>query len=109
MGWFSHFHTEKIPSVLERYSKEILRVNGVIDLHLGKQGTEYLVGNKCTYADLMFVPYARALAIIIAPEIDTTVHTRYTEWIERMYARPAVKKVLKAWDEAIALTREEAR
>lgn len=109
MGWFSHFHTEKIPSVLERYSKEILRVNGVIDLHLGKQGTEYLVGNKCTYADLMFVPYARALAIIIAPEIDTTVHTMYTEWTERMYARPAVKKVLKTWDEAIALTREEAR
>lgn len=109
MGWFAHHHPgEKIPSVLERYTNEILRVNGVIDLHLGKQGTGYLVGDKCTYADLMFVPYVRALAIIIAPEIDTTGHKRYTQWVERLYARPAVKKVLEMWDEAITLTREEA-
>ncbi|RYP12341.1 hypothetical protein DL765_007387 [Monosporascus sp. GIB2] len=78
------------------------------NLHLGKQGTEYLVGDKCTYADLMFVPYARSLAVIIAPEIDTKVHKRYTEWLKRLYARPAVKKALKQWDDAIALTREEA-
>lgn len=108
MGWFGHHHPEKIPSVLERYTNEMLRVNGVIDLHLGKTGTEYLVGEKCTYADLMFVPYARALAIIIVPRIDTTVNKRYMEWIERQFARPAVKKVLDTWDEAIALTREEA-
>lgn len=56
MGWFAHHHPEKIPSVLERYTKEILRVNGVIDLHLGKQGTGYLVGDKCTYADLNVRP-----------------------------------------------------
>jgi len=108
MGWFGNFHPEKIPSVLERYTKEILRVNGVIDSHLNKKGTEYLVGGKCSYADLMFVPYARALGIIIAPHIDTTVHTKYTEWIERLYSRPAVEKVLKMWDEAIAVTRAEA-
>jgi glutathione S-transferase len=109
MGWFSHFHPEKVPSVLERYTNEILRVNSVIDSHLGKQGTEHLVGDKCTYADLMFVPYARALAIIIAPDIDTTIHKRYTEWVERLYARPAVKKVLNTWDEATARTREKAQ
>ncbi|RYO92495.1 hypothetical protein DL764_008126 [Monosporascus ibericus] len=108
LGWFGHHHPEKLPSAIERYTKEVSRVNGVIDLHLGKQGTEYLVGNKCTYADLMFVPYARALVIIIAPEIDTKVHKRYTEWLERLCARPAVKKVLKQWGEEIALTREEA-
>ncbi|RYP87625.1 hypothetical protein DL769_000484 [Monosporascus sp. CRB-8-3] len=73
----------------------------------GKQDTEYLVGNKCTYADLMLVPYARALAVIIALEMDTKAHKRYTERLERLYARPAVKKVLKQWDEAITLTREE--
>ena len=56
----------------------------------------------------MFIPYARVLNTIIAPEIDTKVHKRYTEWLERLYTRPAVKKVLKQWDEAIALTNEEA-
>ncbi|RYP63031.1 hypothetical protein DL770_009475 [Monosporascus sp. CRB-9-2] len=75
MGWFGHHHPEKIPSVLERYSNEIKRVDSVIDLHLEKQASEYL---------------------------------RYTDWIERMYGRPAVKKVLKLWDETMALTSEEA-
>ncbi|KAK8060368.1 glutathione S-transferase [Apiospora saccharicola] len=108
LGWFGSHHAEKLPSAIERYKKEVTRVNGVIDAHLGKQGTEYVVGDKCTYADLMFVPYARCMNTIIAPDLDTTVHKRYTEWTERMYARPAVKKVLQAWDEAIALTTQEA-
>jgi hypothetical protein len=56
----------------------------------------------------MFVPYAKAIAIIIAPEIDTTVHKTYTKWMERLYDRPAVKKVLKSWEDAIALTAQEA-
>ncbi|KAI0126062.1 glutathione-s-transferase theta, gst [Xylariales sp. AK1849] len=82
LGWFGHHHPEKIASVIERYRNEVLRVNGVIDLHLTRQGTGHLVGDKCTYADLMFVPYAKAITMIIAPEIDTSVHKTYTQWIE---------------------------
>lgn len=32
-------------------------MTGVIDAHLKKSGGEWLVGEKCTYADLAFVPW----------------------------------------------------
>ena len=48
-------HPEKIPSAIERYQKEILRVFGVLDGVLAQR--EWLVGDKCTVADLSFVPW----------------------------------------------------
>ncbi|OJT13985.1 Glutathione S-transferase 1 [Trametes pubescens] len=47
-------HPEKIPSAIERYQKEILRVLGVLESVLSKR--EWLVGGKCTVADLSFIP-----------------------------------------------------
>lgn len=44
-----------LPEVIERYQKEILRVFGVLDGVLSKQ--QWLVGNKCTIADISFVMY----------------------------------------------------
>lgn len=32
-------------------------MTGVVDAHLKKSGGEWLVGEKCTYADLAFVPW----------------------------------------------------
>lgn len=51
--WFAKVHSEKIPSAVERYKNEILRVFGVLDGVLSKQ--QWLVGNKLTVADLSFV------------------------------------------------------
>lgn len=42
-----------MPVVVERYQKEILRVFGVLESVLSKQ--EWLVGGKCTIADLAFI------------------------------------------------------
>ncbi|KAJ3548982.1 hypothetical protein NM208_g740 [Fusarium decemcellulare] len=100
-SWFSRFHPEKVPSAIERYSNEIRRVIQVIDSHLKKQGTNYLVGEKITYADLMFVPYARSIKMTIAPEIDTSAWVAYESWLGRIYARPAVARVLADWDTEI--------
>ena len=49
------FATEKIPSALERYQKEVLRVLGVLDSVLSKK--QWLVGDKCSVADLSFITY----------------------------------------------------
>jgi hypothetical protein len=49
------YHPEKVPSVIERYQKEMLRVLGVLESVLSKQ--PWLVGDKMTVADLSFVPY----------------------------------------------------
>ncbi|OJT13983.1 Glutathione S-transferase 2 [Trametes pubescens] len=58
-GWFMRFHPEKFPSAVERYQKEILRVLGVLNDVLSKQ--EWLVGDKCTVADLCLIPYVALL------------------------------------------------
>lgn len=48
--------------MLDRYGAEIWRVTGVIEAQLKKNGGsssggEWLVGDKCSYADLAFVPW----------------------------------------------------
>ena len=43
--------------MLDRYGAEIWRVTGVLDAQLKKSGGEWLVGDKCSYADLAFVPW----------------------------------------------------
>lgn len=52
-SWFLVYHPEKVPSAIERYSKEIVRVLGVLEGVLSKQ--EWLVGGKCTIADIAFI------------------------------------------------------
>lgn len=51
--WFMKYHQEKLPSAIERYQKEILRVLGVLETVLSKQ--EWLVGGKLTVADISFI------------------------------------------------------
>lgn len=93
-GWFEMFHQEKLPSAIERYRNEIKRVIGVIDAHLTKQGTEYLVGDRVTYADLMFILYFTNMLAVMAPEVDTSEWKQYTAWLGRLCARPAVAETL---------------
>jgi hypothetical protein len=50
----------------------------------------------------MFIPYIKTLGVMIAPDIDTSEYKAYTKWVERIYERPAVKKVLALMDEAFA-------
>ena len=55
VGWYTRVAPVKIPGAIERYQKEILRVLGVLDGVLAK--TEWLVGDKCSAADLSFLTY----------------------------------------------------
>ena len=72
-------------------------MNGVLNEAL--QGKEYLVGNKCTYADLSFVTWDALVPWFLAgdPRLEQmkTDYPNYTAWVERLHARPAVKKVLE--------------
>jgi glutathione S-transferase len=69
----------------------------VLDASLAKQGTDYLVGDKVTYADIMFISYSWVLSFQIAPEVDFSSLKHYTAWCERLFARPAIRKVFKDW------------
>ena len=99
--WFSKFHTEKLPSAIERYLKEVQRVIGVLETHLAKEGTEYLVGDKITYADLMFLPYFHILRVVDS-ELDIKDWKAVNAWLERIKGRPAIANVIKKWDVVIA-------
>lgn len=102
-AWFSFFHSEKnLTSVLERYSNEIKRVVGVIDRHLKKQGTEYLVGDKCTFADLAFVMWHQTMPRLVDGWDYQTEAPTFHAWNERLQSRPAVKKIFEEKAKATA-------
>ena len=70
------YHPEKIPSAVERYRKETLRVLSVLDSVLSKQ--EWLVGGKPTIADLSFITWNNtALNIILKDSTDVNVEKDY--------------------------------
>ena len=91
-AWFGNFHPEKLPSAHERYINEIERVNSVLDGHLQKH--TYLVGDKCTYADLVFVNWAAIIPWLTAGKDVTSKYKAYTAWMEKLNERPSVKKIL---------------
>jgi len=101
-AWFTHFHHEKLPSARERYVKEMKRVMGVLNSAL--EGKSYLVGDKCTYADLSFLSWTWMQSFILQDDkVDTEKeYPNYHAWIERLMARPAVKKVAEDKQKAMA-------
>ena len=97
--WFARFHPERIPSATDRYVDEIKRVIGVLDDGLERNGTGWLVGNRCTYADLSFVTWAVIGEGLLAEfgQLDDVVerNQQYARWIHALIRRPAVSKALK--------------
>lgn len=120
---FSYFHSQKIPSAIERYTDEVRRVYGVVEMALAERreamvmeldtdnaaayssGTTpmsqsrffdypvWLVGDKLTIADLAFVPWNN-----VVDRIGINIKTEFPEvykWTKHMMRRPAVVKALR--------------
>ena len=66
--WFLNTHPEKVLSAIERYKNETLRVFGVLDGVLAQQ--EWLVGGKCTIADLAFATWNNNGIKVILKDVD---------------------------------------
>lgn len=89
-----------MPSAVDRYKDQIKRVVYVLDKHLKEAETEYLVGNKVTYADLAFLPWD------VHVDTRTTFETEknypaYHDWHTKLLERPAVKKIFDAKKKAM--------
>lgn len=56
-AWFSNQHDEKVPSVIGRFADDVVRITSILEHYLEKSRGDYLVGEKCTFADLVFVPW----------------------------------------------------
>ena len=104
--WFKGYHSEQVPSAVERYAKEVNRVSGVLDGYLAQQKQEHggsagsdgpwLVGNKLSYADIAFIPWQRGIGALLAKDEyneDNFPHVK--EWLGKMTSRETVKTVLK--------------
>lgn len=91
--WFIVYHPEKVPSAVERYVNEILRVSGVLNRAL--QNKEYLVGGKYSYIDAAFVPWFEVAAIFWSSEMDLEKNFPHVNsWLNRVKARPAIAKTI---------------
>ena len=101
-AWFSKFHHEKLPSAIERYQKETMRVVGVLDGWLKQNNLEYLVADKqnpkgkLTVADIAFVPWGKNVAWLMGKDVFADgEYAAYKAWIDRISASPGVKEVLE--------------
>jgi glutathione S-transferase len=104
-AWFKIFHNEKVPSAVERYVKETIRVTAVLEEHLGRENRQHgsigdgpwLVGNKFTYADAAWVPWQIVFAKVFQKEegYDVDDYPLVKEWLGKMSARAGWKEVLE--------------
>lgn len=97
--WFVRFHPEKLPSAVDRYVNEIDRVIGVLDDALRRNKTGWLVGDRCTYADISFVTWA-ATGEGLLRELQkekglVEKYHHYSAWLATLKERPAIAKALQ--------------
>lgn len=75
-----------------------MRVTSVLDAHLKKRGPGYLVGDRATYADLMFVTWTCIFEERYLGGFDfSRWFEAYTAWMTELRERPAGKKVWAEW------------
>lgn len=99
--WFTIYHPEKLPSVIDRYVNEIRRVAGVLNRSL--QNKQYLVGGKFSYVDAVFLPWFEVAAIFYSKEMDLAdSFPHLNSWLDRVKARPAIAKTIEAKAKAAA-------
>ncbi|CAD0087602.1 unnamed protein product, partial [Aureobasidium vineae] len=97
--WFARFHPEKLPTAIDRYVNEIERVLGVLDTALRRGNTAWLVGDKCTYADISFVTWAATgEGLLRELEKDKGLaekHPHYSTWFAALKERSTIGKALQ--------------
>lgn len=86
---FSRYAPEKIEYGINRYTNEARRLYGVLEKHLADGNKEYLVGNKCTIADIAHWGWITS-AGWSGVDLDEFPHLK--AWDERMLQRPGVEK-----------------
>lgn len=119
---FRYFHSINLPSAIDRYTDEVRRVYGVLEMALSERrealimeldsenaesyssgltplsqsryfdSPVWLVGDRCTIADLCFVPWN-----YVVDRIGIDLKAEFPEvykWTKRMMRRPAVIRAL---------------
>ncbi|UKZ84176.1 uncharacterized protein TrAFT101_000094 [Trichoderma asperellum] len=80
---------EPIPYAIYRYKNETRRLYRTVDSKLRQSGSDYLVGNKCTIADIALWCWVNSAKF---SEIDINEFPTLQIWHKRIASRPAVQK-----------------
>jgi glutathione S-transferase len=72
----------------ERYTNETRRLYNALDKHLEDAKSEFVVGDKCTVADIALWTWARILAFA---GLDIAEFPNVQAWHNRVSQRPAVQ------------------
>jgi GSH-dependent disulfide-bond oxidoreductase len=87
-GYFRVYAPQPVPEAIERYTREVKRLYGVLDRRL--EGRDWLVGDSYSVADIACYPW-------VVPHRghgqDLTEHPHLARWFERIAARPATQRV----------------
>lgn len=86
---FTRYAPEQIQYGIDRYQNETRRLYSVLDKHLSEGDKEYLVGDKCTIADIAHWGWL-ASAGWAGVELDEFPAVK--AWEDRMAQRPAFEK-----------------
>jgi GST-like protein len=89
-GHFLLYAPEKIPYAIERYSKEVHRLYGVLDAQLARTGA-YVAGDAYSIADMAIVAWVRTHKAQQVPMAD---FPHVQRWYEHVLQRPAVQRGL---------------
>ncbi|KAJ9603793.1 hypothetical protein H2200_011979 [Cladophialophora chaetospira] len=88
---FVRYNLSDLPETYsrDRYVNETKRLYRTLDKHLEESKSEYLVGNKCTIADIAISSWANILGFV---DLDINEFPHVSVWQERMAQRPAVQR-----------------
>ena len=105
-GHFLLYAPEKIPYAMERYSKEVDRLYGVLDAQLGHTGA-FVAGASYSIADMAIFPWVRTHK---AQQVVLESFPHVQRWYNALFERPATKRGLDLGKElrAASMT-DEAR
>lgn len=93
---FFRYSTTASEYATERYQTETKRLYGVLDKHLRDVGTDYLVGDKCTIADISIWPWVTLVRWALGgephPASPLDEFPTLKAWEERMFAREGAER-----------------
>lgn len=98
-GHFRAHAPEAVPYAIERYTREVKRLFGVLDRQL--QGRNFIVGETYSIADIACYPWIVPHAGLGQILADTP---NLQAWFERIRARPATQRAYQGVDDPYAKT-----
>ncbi|MDM9558771.1 MULTISPECIES: glutathione S-transferase family protein [Bordetella] len=91
LWWFLHASDSGNREAIERYTREALRLCGVVERRL--EASAYLALDRYSIADIAAFPWLRTHAEL---RLDLAPYPRLRDWLQRIEARPAVRQALAA-------------